>query len=184
MLGSGRCGTTTVARAFAHADNYTAGHETRAHEIHGRVDYPDGHIEVDNRLAWFLGPLDAAYGDDPVYVRLDRDRDATIRSYARRFRGPRSIVRAMARGILIPDDDALAREPDWPAVSALVIDTVYANVDLFLRDKSKVVDVTIDDDPADGFETAWTMLGCTGDLDAARAELDVRHNRTPRSAKR
>ena len=33
VLCAGRCGSMTVARAFGHATNFTAGHETRAHLI-------------------------------------------------------------------------------------------------------------------------------------------------------
>lgn len=38
--------------------------------------YPPRHIEVDNRLAWFLGYLQEHHGHEAYYVHLTRDRDA------------------------------------------------------------------------------------------------------------
>ena len=63
ILNSGRCGSTTWIRACTHIDNFSAGHETRSHlSGDARLDYPDRHIEADNRLSWLLGRLDRQYG--------------------------------------------------------------------------------------------------------------------------
>src|SRR5690554_1689598 len=88
VLGAGRCGTMTVAKALSHADNYTSGHETRSGTVHGRLTYPDYHAEVDCRLTWFLGSLDKAYGDAPLYVHLRRDLTANAESWAKRYGNP------------------------------------------------------------------------------------------------
>ena len=51
--------------------NFTAGHETRTNRLGAaRLDYPDRHIEADNRLSFFLGKLNARWGDDAHYVHL------------------------------------------------------------------------------------------------------------------
>ena len=56
VLCTGRCGSTTFARAAAHATNFTAKHESRTYKLGAqRLAYPDNHIEVDNRLAWWRG---------------------------------------------------------------------------------------------------------------------------------
>ncbi|MFO8086269.1 MAG: hypothetical protein R6T91_00500, partial [Bacteroidales bacterium] len=54
-----------------HLDGMTAGHETNRQKIDSRLDYPDNHVEVDNRLVWFLGGLDKRYDDgNTFYVYL------------------------------------------------------------------------------------------------------------------
>jgi hypothetical protein len=83
VLTTGRSGSLTFAKACGHASNFTAAHESRIDLIDGRLDYPDQHIEVDNRLAWMLGPLHAAH-PDARYVHLTRDAATTARSFARR----------------------------------------------------------------------------------------------------
>ncbi|MCS3662077.1 hypothetical protein [Salinibacter ruber] len=85
VLCTGRCGSTTFARACEHIENYSAAHESRAGKIKGRVNYPARHIEVDNRLSWFLGRLDEVYGDDLFYVHLRRNPRATAESFADRY---------------------------------------------------------------------------------------------------
>ncbi|MES9978612.1 MAG: hypothetical protein ABW107_07665, partial [Candidatus Thiodiazotropha sp. 6PLUC5] len=63
ILNSGRCGSTTFIKACEHITNYTTGHETRAHLTGDkRIDYPDNHIEADNRLSWILGRIDNKFG--------------------------------------------------------------------------------------------------------------------------
>src|SRR6478752_1534731 len=85
ILSTGRCGSTTLSRAFAHATNFTSGHETLSHVPRARLDYPANHIESDNRLAFFLGALHEKYGDDAHWVHLTRDPDRVAGSYANRW---------------------------------------------------------------------------------------------------
>ena len=74
VLCTGRCGSTTFSKAASHMTNITAGHETRCSLIGNlRLAYPPSHIEVDNRLSWFLGRLDCTYGKNACYVHLQRD---------------------------------------------------------------------------------------------------------------
>ena len=85
VLCTGRCGSTTFAKASAHATNFTAAHESRSHMTGPRrFAYAQGHIEVDNRLAWNLGRLDRAYGDTAHYVHLLRDPQAVADSFVGR----------------------------------------------------------------------------------------------------
>jgi hypothetical protein len=50
-----------------------------------RLLYPEDHIEIDNRLSWFLGKLDEKYGDNAFYVHLRRNDLATAQSLAKRI---------------------------------------------------------------------------------------------------
>jgi hypothetical protein len=86
ILNTGRCGSTTFVKACEHITNFTTAHESRMHLIgNQRLAYPDNHIEADNRLAWFLGRLEAAYGDRAIYVHLRRDPLKTARSFEKRY---------------------------------------------------------------------------------------------------
>jgi hypothetical protein len=170
VLNSGRCGSTTFIRACEHIDNYSAGHETRIHLAGAsRLDYAQDHIEADNRLCWMLGRLDERYGDDAFYVHLYRDREATAGSFARRM--DFGIMQAWREGVLLGGEETaspleLARD---------YVDSVEANIRLFLRDKSHCLEVRLEQAARD-FAGFWGAIGARGDLEAALAEWQVRHN--------
>jgi hypothetical protein len=84
-VGTGRCGSTTFAEACSHITNFTSAHESGKGKLAGRLEYPDRHIEVDNRLSWFLASLHERYGNDVFYVHLTRDPSATTRSFVARW---------------------------------------------------------------------------------------------------
>lgn len=176
VLGTGRCGTVTVSAACGHFDNYTSGHESLRGELSAaRFAYPDHHIESDNRLSWFLGELGRRFDDDEtLYVHLTRSPEDVIASYARRWSsGFRSnIGRAFGHGIVI-------RTEDWPdseveSVVRFYVETVTTNIEAFLEGRSSM---------SMQLETIQTQfpdlidrIGATGDLQAAMAELQVKHN--------
>jgi len=173
VLCTGRCGSTTFARAAAHATNFTAKHESRTYKLGGqRLAYPDNHIEVDNRLAWWTGKLDAAFGDAPYFVHLTRDKAEVTKSYvARKGYG---LIKAYREAILC---NIVLRAPDTDMglIAADMIDTITANIDYFLRDKSKVMHMKVETMDRD-FPAFWNWIGAKGDLSAAMAEWNVRHN--------
>ncbi len=172
VLCTGRCGSVTLSRAAAHFTNYTAGHETRS-GLPGpaRLAYPPRHIEVDNRLSWFLGRLDEEYGDTAFYVHLTRDRDATIRSFARRSGG---IMAAYQGGGILMGARNLPPED----IAADYVDTVTANIAHFLRGRQHKMRFRLEQAPRDLVRLA-IAIGATGDMDAALREFDTRHNATP-----
>ncbi|WP_017602341.1 hypothetical protein [Nocardiopsis lucentensis] len=173
VLSTGRCGSLTVATACTHMTNYTAGHETRASRMQGRVDYPDQHVEVDNRLAWHLGELEDRFGDDAVYVHLARDPDAVAASYARRFHIRAGIMPAYASGIV---RGKLPKTDRGRLLGARrYVDTVTANIHAFMAHKTTTCVIDIDD-PVPGFRRLWGLLWAEGDIDAALAALKERHN--------
>lgn len=173
ILNAGRCGSTSFIEACRHIDNYTAGHETRLRLIGAaRLAYPERHIEADNRLSWVLGRLEQAYGERAMYVHLSRARDATAASFAQR--AGFGIMQAYRAGILLdglPEQSSLDVALDY-------IDTVEANIALFLKDKPRTMRFRLEHATAD-FTEFWQRIGAVGDLDAALAEWATRHNATP-----
>ena len=180
VLCTGRCGSETFARACGHMSNFSAAHESQAPWHKGSLcnyeslDYPDNHIEVDNRLSWFTGRLDHTHGDKAFYVHLLRDREETASSLARR--GTQSILYAYSTGILQHYEQAnMADEKHRHRVALHYWDTVNSNIELFLRDKTRVMTMWLHD-IRDPFAEFWQAIGAVGDLDAALNEWDVQHN--------
>jgi len=172
VLGTGRCGTLSFIHACQHINNYTAGHETRSGVVgQQRMAYPRNHIEADNRLTWFLGRLDQQHGDSAYYVHLRRDPQKTANSFANRY--SRGIIRAYRSSILLnasSDSDRLHVCRDY-------VETVTSNIQHFLRGRPHQIEIDIEHAES-AFERFWCEIGATGDLNAARRELIVRHNAT------
>jgi len=182
VLTTGRSGSLTFAEACRHITNYTTGHETRVGLVgEARLAYPDGHIEIDNRLAWFLGRLEMSYGDGAYYVHLRRDDEATAASHVKRWNKP--AMRSYRKGILWGVDAGV----DRMAMARDLSLTMNSNIEHFLRDKSKVMRMDIET-AAGTFPAFWEAIGAEGDLAAALAEFSTRHHEgtakrtTPRSA--
>lgn len=132
VLTTGRSGSTTFYEACKHIENYTCGHESRA-SLSGeeRLNYPDNHIEIDNRLSWFLGRLDEKYGNKAIYVHLKRDEKAVAESYYKRREFPVGIMRAYFLNILMKYKCTFEDAVD-------LTNTVNSNINLFLKDKNQV----------------------------------------------
>lgn len=170
VLCTGRCGSLAFARACGHFTNYTAGHETNRAAGGARLVFPEFHIEVDNRLAWFLGGLEERYGDDACYVHLVRDESRVAASYDRRWHHHGSLIRAFDEGI------CGSPSPGKDAAGDLVA-TVNANIRGFLRDKTHVVMGDIEA-VADWFPRFVRMIAAEGDVEACLGEFVRRHNAT------
>ena len=175
VLNTGRCGSMTLARACGHLSNWTAAHESRTH-LTGpeRLAYPPRHIEIDNRLSWFLGRLDATWGDRAAYVHLTRDAEAVAQSFAARAR--QGIVKAYRTDILAR---SRRRATGRPLIDECrdYVDTVTQNIRHFLKDKSHVLPMRLETLATD-FDAFLDWTGAEGDLAAARAEIAVVHNAT------
>lgn len=175
VLCTGRCGSLTFSRAARHIRNFTTGHETRSFLTGpARFAFPKRHIEVDNRLAWTLGRLQNAFGDNAHYVHLIRDRDAVAASFlARRKYG---MIKAYREAHLLNINLRAPATPDLD-VAMDMIDTITQNIHHYLADKTHVLTMrleTIDHD----FATFWDWIGASGNPDAALAEWRTRHNAT------
>lgn len=170
ILNTGRCGSSTFIQACEHITNFSAGHESRIHRIgKERLDYPQRHIEADNRLSWFLGRLEQVYADDAFYVHLSRNTDETAKSFSRRM--GYGIMKAYRQGILLdgkPEQTDLQIARDY-------IDTVNSNIALFLKNKTQKMNFQLEQAKLD-FRVFWERVGAEGDLDAALQEWDISYN--------
>lgn len=175
VLSTGRCGSQSFAQACRHLQNLTSGHETHPHLLGvQRVMYPDDHIEIDNRLSWFLGRLDEVYGPSAFYVHLVRDEQAVARSYNKRWRVPGGIMAAYHTGILMR-----GRGPGNDLATCLdYVRTVNSNIAMFLKDKPYKMIFRLEHAKTD-FTKFWRAVGGTGDLGKATATWDepVDHRR-------
>lgn len=149
VLSTGRSGTMTIAKVFAHATNLTSGHETAAGSFYP-LDYPADHLEADNRLSWMLGALHERF-PDALYVHLIRDREQVARSFEARRDYPGASIRGFGAGIL-------GRGDRFPAERYQAAETVR-----------------LEELPA-SVPRLWWFVGAQGDLDAAVAEASVHHN--------
>jgi hypothetical protein len=174
VLNTGRCGSTTFAKACSHITNYSSAHESRSGTIgEGRLSFPQNHIEIDNRLSWYLGRLDKNYGDAAFYVHLQRqDRMKTAISCSKRTY-PGTIIRAYKEGILL----RCPQDADLIDLCLDYCDTVTSNIELFLKDKSSRMDFFLEDAKTD-YREFWNRIGAEGDLEAAIAEFEIKYNAT------
>ncbi|WBU52289.1 hypothetical protein [Paracoccus sp. SCSIO 75233] len=175
VLCSGRCGSTTFSKAASHATNYSSGHETRTPLIGSdRLAYPNHHIEADNRLTWMLGRLEREWGDRALYVHLQRERNATARSFA--ARSAKGIMRAYREDILLGSRKYRKKVSDFD-YALDYIDTVNANIETFLARRSNHFRVQLETATRD-FEEFWNWAGLEGDLGAALNEWKTSYNAT------
>ncbi|PSL03101.1 hypothetical protein CLV30_10813 [Haloactinopolyspora alba] len=178
VLCTGRCGSVTFIEACQHIDNYTAGHETRFREYGpARFDYPDGHIEADNRLSWFLGGLGRAFGADPLYVHLRRDPEQVARSFVGRWNKGRANIMGAFGQAVIPGPFPRPEEQRLD-VARFYVDTVRTNIEAFLATVPNTMTVDLEHAP-EQFPEFWRRIGAEGDLDAALGEFEHRHNAAP-----
>jgi len=189
VLTSGRTGSTTLARACEFVGNYSAGHESLAHEAgEARFAFPDHHIEVDNRLSWFLGQMAERF-PDAKYVHLTRDLDEVAESYARRWpesSGWRGLVRNAVRmrrpGASLAaafGNGLLLRYEPWSkeerlGVCRFMVESIDANIREFLKGRESLsLDLsTLESD----FQSLWEWIDAEGDLEGAISVLRQRHN--------
>lgn len=174
VLCTGRCGSTTFIKAAEHISNYTAGHETRPHVLgNSRFAYPVGHIEADNRLSWLLGRLDTHYGDSAYYVHLERDLLSTARSFL--SRQDRGILRAYRTEILMGASKELCSNPDFLPVCIDYCQTVTANIEAFLSNKSRRFSFRLESAQAD-WPRFCEWIEAEVDIQASMLEWSVKHN--------
>lgn len=164
----------TFARACSHLSNFTSGHESRVRFTgDARLDFPTNHIEVDNRLTWFLGALDARFGQDAYYVHLIRDAERVAHSLIQRKNLTRSIVKAWQIGVL----QGGARTTILDAARDYVRNA-NDNIAYFLRDKPHKMTARLET-LADDMPRFFEWIGGEGNLAAAISETRQRHNATP-----
>lgn len=140
IVSPGRTATTTFAHAFELVDGYTSAHESRCQYLGSeRVNYPQNHVECDNRLTWFMARLTNKYADNSVLVIVHRDKSEVAKSYNQRWYKI-NIMKAYAQGILLRplegNDISVCRD---------YVDYVYEQMDFFSPMWRNVVHVDMRD---------------------------------------
>ena len=169
VLNTGRCGSKTFYKACKHITNFSCGYESLSIGKLGdaRFNYPSNHIEIDNRLSWFLGRLDIVYDQDAIYVHLKRNREDVANSFVKRFGG--GIIDAYCHGMLrTPSSDF--QELLLPCLD--YYDTVNANIELFLKDKPEENVMVFNLEKADkDFRKFWNLIKAEGNLKTSLQEF-------------
>lgn len=177
ILCTGRCGSTTIIKACKHIKNYSAGHETLSKQIgSARFEYPDNHIEADNRLSWFLGSLNGQFGNNAIYIHLIRNKEETVNSFNKRWKTGVSIIKAFAEGILMRPISQL-NDIEKKAICAHYYETVNANIEHFLKDKDKKLIIRLENIKED-FLSFWHLIAAEGSIDQALNEFDILYNKS------
>lgn len=177
ILCTGRCGSTTFTNACKYIENYTSSHESLAKAFgRDRFRYQDNHIESDNRLSWHLGQLNEIYKDDAFYVHLKRNRDKVAASWMKRFYQPISIIDSFCGGIRKTPPELLNQENRLRACYDY-IDTVNANIEYFISNKSNTLTINLEKITKD-FPIFWDKIGAKGDLNKALRTFEMRHNKS------
>ncbi len=177
VLCTGRNGSYAFMRACQHIENYTCGHESLSSKLGAsRFAYSDNHIEVDNRLSWLLGRLDKRIGNDAFYVHMVRNREDTVASFNRRWESKVSIIKSYCQGILMTPVEKIRKERR-AEICGDYYDTVNANIQFFLKDKSNKMTIrltTVEDD----FKSFWKKINAKGNLENALSEFNMQHNKS------
>ena len=120
--------------------NYSSGHETRAGAIGDeRLSFIDRHIEIDNRLAWYLGRLHTKYGKDAYYVHLQRNLEDVAKSYAKRKKF--GLMNMFNNGLLMGHDRSQLADLDLAREICITIDS---NIRHFLVDKPNQMEMHLE----------------------------------------
>jgi len=174
ILSSGRTASTTFTKACSYISNYSSAHESRVGcSSSCRVDFPENHIEIDNRLTWFLSQLNCKYQDDAYYVHLIRDKEAIAKSYLERWHLNESIVKAYGHGVLMKPN---IHVKDRFSICLDYVDYVEDTITNFLRDKSKVMTVNVFE-LKDKFPEFYHWIGAEGDLESCCNQFDHYSNK-------
>jgi hypothetical protein len=134
------------------------------------MNFPENHIEADNRLSWMLGRLEKAYGDNAFYVHLSRNTAATAASFVKRYNF--GIMRAYRTGGILIN---LPSNADPMSVALDYCDTVNSNIEAFLSNKTRKMEFRLENAKAD-FASFCSYIGAEVDLKAALAEFDHTYN--------
>jgi hypothetical protein len=139
-----------------------------------RFDYPENHIEADNRLSWVLGELDKRFGDRAFYVHLKRDSFTTAKSFLSRYFQRQSIMEAYAEGVKMTPPEKLNKQ-ERLKLSQEMVDVVNSNIEHFLKDKTNKMTIELENVKV-GFSEFWDKLEATGNKKEALAQFDIRSN--------
>jgi hypothetical protein len=177
VLSPGRSGSKSFVEATSHLTNYSSAHESRAARLGDeRFNFPQFHIEADNRLIWFHGEMSKRFnGEDVLYIHLKRDFDDTVDSLLHRLRNSNyrsSIMTAFSHGILMKPKDW--KQEEEPKLAQFYVETIHSNISDFLSNK-KHLTVHLQDG-GESFDTFLDAIDAEGDLQMARETWKQIHN--------
>lgn len=177
ILCTGRTGSVSFIKACKKLTNFTASHESKSH-LNGaqRFNFPDQHIEADNRLVWDLGRLDQHYGKDAFYVHLTRDPDKISQSFEKRVYYPNSMIKTYCDGIKKKPTEKLSKD-EIKGYSQDLVKNIEASIAFFLKDKPLQMKIDIDQINTE-FPEFWTAIQGEGKLELALEELNKKHNQS------
>lgn len=172
VLSTGRVGTVSLTKACKHVKNYTTAHESLSRKMgKNRLDYPEFHIEVDNRLSWILGRLDKKFGKNAFYVHMKRDSEAVAISQLKRRKSQLAILSAFHHGVLKRLDKITLE-----SARDMVL-TVNTNIESFLADKPHKMDFQLEKAEED-LPHFFEVIGADVDHSAALMEFSRKHNKS------
>lgn len=170
--GTGRCGTSTLARALEHAKGYTVGQESHIghnvliEPVSGYYTYPDNHIEVSPHLALSISPLVALY-PSACWVHIRRSRETCVRSLMDNCK-----------------DQMLGFVHQWFQIEDCTVEQAsglfYDVMDYTIQESLKNQHyVQIDLESAwEQWPKVWDYLGLEGDMAKSRQEWKRKYNST------
>ena len=132
------------------------------------MEYPDSHIEIDNRLGWFLGRLDKNYKDEPTFIHLKRNPEKVANSCLNRFNT--GIMRAYHKRILLFKPEASKFD-----ICMDYVKTINSNIESFLKDKTKKMEVHVENFEED-YKKFWNLINAEGNLNESIKQLYKKHN--------
>lgn len=173
ILCAGRSASTALAQALQPVSNYTVAHESRCGLLSDdKLDYPKNHIEIDNRLIWFVDLLDRKYGEEAKYVYLYRDLDKIAKSYLERWHLKVSIVHAFGHGILMKEKIPYSERLEVCRDYASVVDR---KIRCFLSDKADSLIINSECLESD-LGKLFDFVGASGSLKDCEDILAQPHN--------
>lgn len=164
VTGTGRCGTTTFAKACSHITNFTSGHESKRRGCpQAQVnEFPDNHIEVDAHLFWHMGILLDMY-PEAYWVHLRREREACVRSLMKT-----SGIKDWMRLAYVGANDLGQACADYYDSTNRMIGEL---LDPLSRSRTMHLEMLRDE-----WDDFWQWIGAEGDYGPAVAELTIKHN--------
>lgn len=182
ILSTACCGSIPFAKACEHMTNFTVGHESLSRRNqtdvlvpYSLLTYPKNHIEVDNRLSWFLGRLDLTYGADAFYVHLLRDSEDIAESLVGQWHNTDpNIIFSYAWGILKHhyENVGVMSQKHKMDIAQDYCRTINENIVHFLQNKPYQMTMWWHD-ISPSFQSFWKQIEAEGDVQRACAELQV-----------
>ena len=155
ILSPGRTATTTLSEAFSCVKGWSSAHESRSQLLGDeRVNYPEKHLEFDNRLTWFLPRLTKKYSSSALLVIVQKKQCRLASSYNKRWY-KMNIMKSYSQGILMRDlkDNNLDVCKDY-------VSNVYEHLEYVSKDWMDCIYLDIDN-PEEGVVGILNYIGGT-----------------------